>query len=618
MSERRQFNDRERAALYVVADGRCSECGTELEPGWHSDHQTPHSRDGKTDVINGQALCPPCNLKKGATMANGPRSWQTAALERYAAHRSNDFLVTATPGSGKTRFALSAARELLDNGTVSRIIVVCPTSHLRRQWKDAAHEHYGIQLDPTFVNKTGALAGDVHGPVVTYGAVKEAPLVYRKLAHDRPTLVILDEVHHAGESRSWGEALRSAFEPAVRRLLLSGTPFRSDDNPIPFVAYVPDELGIPRSRADYSYGYGRALNDGVVRPIAFNALDGQARWRDAGVVVEGSLNNADEDQAKRALSTALEPDGAWIGSVLRSADDELTRVRESVPDAGGLVVARNQYVARAYGERLQRICGEPVTVAISDEPDASDLISRFAEGRSRWLVAVQMVSEGVDIPRLAVGVYASNITTRMFFRQVVGRFVRTRGEDDELCAALFLPSIPSLLAHGQEIEQERDHALHEEIEKAQRDRDSDRSMTLELNLVEPLDSSEAVHHATILSGESFADAELTRALNFAQQAGLPNNVQPAQVARLLRLAGAGSEPVGRVTVPAATPSVTDQKAPLRKLVNKKVAQYSRATDVPHSHVHQQLNNALGDTVPKATIETLNKRLAVLDEWLAAL
>lgn len=566
-------------------------------------------------MINGQALCPDCNLKKGNRIMT--RGWQQSALQKFIASNTPDFLVTATPGAGKTRFALSAAKELFDIGAVARVIVVCPTRHLRKQWKTAAHEHYGIQLDPRFENGHGAIALDVHGVVVTYAAVASQPKLYRKLTSDRRTLVILDEVHHAGERKTWGDGLVDAFEPAVRRLLLSGTPFRSDSNPIPFVRYEPGPDGLPRSQADYAYDYGRAMNDGVVRAVAFTALDGQAKWRDAGVIVEGALSNEDEEQAKRALQTVLKPDGPWIGSVLVKADAELTRVRETVPDAGGLVVAPGQYEARCYAQTLRGICGEEVAVAISDEPDASDIISRFEAGRGRWLVAVQMVSEGVDIPRLAVGVYASNISTRMFFRQVVGRFVRTRGEDDELCASLFVPSVPRLLAHAQEIEQERDHALSEAIEKAERERGERRELTLDINVVEPITSSEAVHIATILSGESFPDDELTRAEDYHRRAGLPSNVPVAQVAHLLRLAGVGGDPV-RVSVPMPPgPSVVDEKAALRKLVNRKVAQFCRETEVPHGVAHGDLNGMFGDRVPTATVETLEKRLGVLDGWIAA-
>jgi superfamily II DNA or RNA helicase len=96
---------------------------------------------------------------------------------------------------------------------------------------------------------------------VTYAGVAVNPLAHRIRTERFKTLVILDEVHHAGDALSWGEAVREAFEPARRRLALTGTPFRSDINPIPFVRYEPGPDGIPRSVADYTYGYGHALAD---------------------------------------------------------------------------------------------------------------------------------------------------------------------------------------------------------------------------------------------------------------------------------------------------------------------------------------------------------------------
>jgi 5-methylcytosine-specific restriction endonuclease McrA len=66
LKKKRRFNRLEKIALYLYADGKCELCGKELAPGWHGDHILPFSKGGQTDVINGQALCAECNLKKGA------------------------------------------------------------------------------------------------------------------------------------------------------------------------------------------------------------------------------------------------------------------------------------------------------------------------------------------------------------------------------------------------------------------------------------------------------------------------------------------------------------------------------------------------------------------------
>jgi superfamily II DNA or RNA helicase len=611
---RRHFNSTERVAPYLAADGRCEGCGAELQPGWHGDHVTPYSAGGPTDVVNGQPLCPTCNLRKGNRHMQ-LRGWQEDAIRRFL-RNNDDFLTVATPGAGKTTFALTAAKMLIDRGDITRIIVVVPTAHLRNQWAQAG-ARAGIQLDNTFANGNTVIAKDYDGTVVTYATIAAHPQLWRRLATHEQSLIVLDEVHHAGEADhlSWGPALKDAFGPAYRRLLLSGTPFRSDGRPIPFVTYEEGKC-VP----SINYDYGTALADrDVVRPIAFPALDGTMRWRDAGTIVAADLATVDEERLARALDTAYDPTGEWIRSVLRRADAELTRLREETPDAGGLIVAANQYNARQYAGILKRITGETPTVAISDEPDASDLIKAYGKGSQRWIVAVQMVSEGVDIPRLALGVYASRISTEMFFRQVVGRFVRMRGAEDETTATLYIPSIEPLLSYARDIERTVEAVLaEEEREHRERSEKGPQQTALTLDLVEPLDSTEATHHSTIFRAEAFSDIELRRAENAARQAGMPSAVTPEMMAHALRLAGAGRV-VGTATVAAPAPEqarpLAEEKASLRKLITRKVGQLQRRTEVEFSHIHSQLNRRCGDTAKTATTETLNRRLELLDQWL---
>lgn len=616
MPERRRFNSAQRIALYLAADGRCMKCGTELGDNWHADHIHPWSQGGPTDVTNGQALCATCNLRKGNNLNADRYAWQQEARNDFLRSQKSSFLITATPAAGKTRFSLEAISDIMHAREAQRVIVVVPTDHLRRQWAEAALTHAGLNLNHEFVSKNGGIAPDCDGIVVTYQSVGRNPQVYRKLAAEKRTIVVLDEVHHAGESLTWGDGIHEAFEPAVRRLLLSGTPIRSDNNKIPFVEYKPDDDGIPRGVADYSYGYGRALIDRVVRPIVFPALDGDMRWREAGEIRTGRLTDG-KDVERKALRAALDPSGAWIGSVLETANTELTRARSCVPDAGGLVVAAGQMQARAYAKILERLTGERPTVAISDEPDASKQIKAFKKGRSRWIVAVQMVSEGVDIPRLAVGVYASDYGTELFFRQVIGRFVRTRSDDDDLCATLFIPSLPNLLDYARKIEDERDHALDEAVEKEAKKRKRGPGSTQgQFDFFEPVDSSEAIHHETIHNGQAFTDAELSEAERVIREAGMPASMTAAQMARALRVAGKASQPAAPADRPDG-PVYTqqDEKMALRRLINRKVGRFARMAGLEFAEIHADLNMMFGDKADNATVDTLQKRLTVLDEWI---
>lgn len=387
------------------------------------------------------------------------RAWQRRALVEYLRRRDPDFLAVATPGAGKTTFALRIAAELLADGTVESVTVVTPTEHLKAQWAQAA-EAVCIPLDPTFRNADLHTTADFRGAVLTYAQVGTAPAVHRRRTLARRTLVILDEVHHAGDSRSWGDGVRSAFEPAVRRLMLTGTPFRSDENPIPFVTYELRGDGLTRSRSDSAYGYADALADGVVRPVIFLAYSGETRWRtSAGDELTVRLGEpVTQDVTAQAWRTALDPSGDWIPQVLRAAEARLQALRSGdIPDAGGLVIATDQKAARAYAKLLAGICGEYPVVVQSDDGGASARIAAFAASTQRWLVAVRMVSEGVDIPRLAVGVYATSASTPLFFAQAIGRFVRVRRPDET--ASVFVPSVPPLLALASEMEAQRNHVL---------------------------------------------------------------------------------------------------------------------------------------------------------------
>ena len=372
----------------------------------------------------------------------GPlRAWQKEAYREYFAQPRRDFLVVATPGAGKTAYALTIAAELLARREIAAVTVVTPTEHLKHQWAQAAHR-VGIALDPAYRNAQGRASADFTGVAVTYAQVAAHPALHQQRTLNRRTLVVFDEIHHAGDALSWGDAVRVAFEPARRRLALTGTPFRSDTNPIPFVTYLQEPDGNRRSRADYVYGYGPALADGVVRPVIFLAYSGEMRWRTrAGDELAGTLGAPMiGEHLSQAWRTALNPDGEWIARVLETADRRLTEIRRDVPDAGGMVIATDHADARAYAGLLRRITGARPAVVLSDDPAASRKIAAFGGSADRWLVAVRMVSEGVDIPRLAVGVYATSVGTALFFAQAVGRFVRARRRGET--ASVFLPSIP--------------------------------------------------------------------------------------------------------------------------------------------------------------------------------
>lgn len=631
---RRRFNSNERVDMYLAAGGRCSRCRATLTPGWHGDHVKPYSAGGPTDVANGQALCPTCNLRKGSTRMTwtgpSPREWQRAALDTYVARAARDFLVVATPGAGKTKFALRLAYDLLEGGLVRRVVIVVPSDTLKTQWAAQAHD-CGIEIDPTIKNRDGLEnAADFRGAAITYAQLAKRPDLHRDGCRT-PTLVILDEVHHAGDEKAWGEAVRLAFGEAKRRLALSGTPFRSDNNPIPFVRYERDAEGVFRSLADYTYGYGQAIRDQVCRQVDFHFYDGEMRWMDSGAVTSSANLSAElvQGDVSAALDTALDPTTGWMRGLLERADGALTSMRAEVPRAGGLVIAYRAPAAKAYAKMLKDITGEePVVVLSEDGPDAKEGIDRFHAGDQRWLVAVRMVSEGVDVPRLALGVYATKTKTEMFFRQAVGRFVRRQGKADEQIAMVFAPALSGLRIMAAQIEQEIKHELtleDEEIEAALDGGAGQQWQELELFTRMPIGASQPTFHGAIHAGEEYSIEENERAELLLKKHEFPPSVL-ASMRKLVREELSSAIPVGTVTVPlpesVRNPTGANDE-PLhrkRKAMANQLVRSSRHVaaklGMEHVEVQWKLNQHMG--VRKrtdASVQQLQQGLALVEQWL---
>jgi superfamily II DNA or RNA helicase len=589
----------------------------------------------------------------------GLRGWQKDAYHEYFKRPRRDFLLVATPGAGKTLYALTIAAELLARREVARLTIVTPTEHLKHQWAEAAGR-FGLAIDSAYKNAQGRTGADFAGVAVTYAQVAAHPALHRQRTENRRMLVIFDEIHHAGDALSWGDAVKEAFDPARRRLGLTGTPFRSDANPIPFVTYVDEPGGGKRSSSDYVYGYGPALEDSVVRPVIFLAYSGEMRWRTrAGDEITATLGTPmTKDQIAQAWRTALDPAGEWVSRVIEAADKRLTEVRRGMPDAAGLVIAGDHEDARAYAALLRRHTGKRPVVVLSDDPAASKKISAFAASEDRWMVAVRMVSEGVDIPRLAVGVYATSVSTALFFAQAVGRFVRVRRRGET--ASVFLPSVPVLLSYAAELEAERDHILRyrigeapeeEELEQAQRQRDT--PDTFDEPAFQALTAS-AHFDRVLYDGGEFGTATAAGSPEEEDFLGLPGLLEPDQVRTLLRQrqnaqlttrsrtassstaassraaestaaaksavspiapVAPGASAVSAAQAATAPPVSRQALAALRKELNGLVGAWSHRTGQPHGVIHAELRRTCGGPqLPQATADQIQARIDMLRRW----
>lgn len=530
-----------------------------------------------------------------------PRDWAKAAYAKYLRSDCENFLVDACPGAGKTKFAVMLAVNELKRGAVDRVDVVGPSVHICRQWAEEMAS-WGLHLDMENEQESS----DCVGRVFTYQRLGMSAEQLRTPRHQR-RLVILDEIHHAGDNRTWGDALREVFCTSTRRLLLSGTPFRSDGNPIPFVSYSRGKHGI--SVSDYAYGYGEALRDGYCAPLYFPHHDGDFEWeRDGKIHKFDLMTKLTQQLGSDRLRTAFAPEGEFVTELLREAHQHLMVLRDAHPSAGGIVFGRDVENVRALAAVLERVSGtKPLTVT-NDDPDAAGRIRRFREGSTPWLVSVKMVSEGVDIPRLRVGVYLSPVQTEMFFRQAAGRLVRlVQGLEDQ-AGYLYIPSLPKLVEFAASMTDERRHAIAPKSEQGGLLGDPELERTRE---TEPDDPELAYRFLSAVGeraglvetaptdkkGQTFFDFAADLVEDEPEQPPEPDPVGPSQVDMLL----------------------AEQKKNQRRkggILSALVNEIFRSHKVPYAKIHAHLNglqNVTGQS--QCTLDQLSEREDFLREWL---
>ena len=531
------------------------------------------------------------------------RKWQKNALDVFVARGGDDFLAVATPGAGKTTFALTAARQDLAANAGRRLVVVAPTQHLKGQWAAAA-ERFGLHLDPAWIAGE-PLPAEVHGIVTTYQQVAQSALEVRKIANG--AFVVLDEVHHAGDERAWGDGVRNAFEVGAVRLCLSGTPFRSDSLAIPFVFYDAGGEAAP----DVEYGYGPALADrGVVRPVHFPRLGGEMEW----IGPDGSVQSASFDDAldprlaSQRLRTALDASGEWMPDALARAHAQLADVRQTHPEAGGLVIAMDRDHARGIAKLIRDRLGVKAVVVTSDDPTASRRISDFARSRDPWLVAVRMVSEGVDIPRLRVGVFATTTTTELFFRQAVGRIVRWVPGHDRQPSYMFMPDDPRLRAHAVSIAEERRHFLKKAGEQDDGEGDG------LLDDVRAVREDEQMSLFSAVSAKPSGEAQVHRADEHLGLFGSLDDEESQDDGFELQLMEAPHLEVRAPDASGLTP--VQRRRVLRDANSVIVRAIAGATGQTHAQVNGELNRMSGVTrVSEASADELERRREKGARWL---
>lgn len=402
-----------------------------------------------------------------------PRRWQKEAADKcvhLVERKADRALIYACPGSGKTWGGLFIASELRRRTKLGpKIIVLTPNLAIKSQWIARAAQ-LNLELRPLVDARRQLLQNELEltdsGLVISYQQVINCRTALQYFCDTHHPIVILDEVHHTEGPRAdhdgnrWGASVEMAFSKASFKLCTTGTPFRQGNQPISFVHY--NESG--EVNADHTYTYSSAIIDGVCRAIEFQIHDGEIEWHDGSKLVTADFTTPlTKKQERQRLRAAISTEGDFTTNMLRNAHERLLELRAGSgvdSRAAGLVVAENTKHADEIALELEAISGKRPTVVHNKIDDSIGEIDRFREGDDMWIVGVAMISEGVDIPRLRVGVYATNVTAPLYFHQFCGRFARVMESRDER-SFIWVPNDPELTAIALQINEERYHALGE-------------------------------------------------------------------------------------------------------------------------------------------------------------
>jgi superfamily II DNA or RNA helicase len=377
------------------------------------------------------------------------RKWQKNAndklLEIIASGRDRA-LIAACPGAGKTHFTGNVLTNSAINCGAEFNIIVVPSRALKRQWKKAL-KRWNLtsrdDIDNTTLseaNKRGASMFDPADPVhiYTYAQIAADYELFNTLCSRYKVYVVFDEIHHADESKPYGDSMVKAFSEAAFKLSLTGTPFNTSSGTLAFCdtrEEVDDDGKLMRvTITDFDYSYGDALaasgdrdDPYVVRPVTFLGSDGLA-WRTYYDKKEKRQFTKTYDGTRKSdpLTPMLDVEEQYVREMIKSGLAKLDGIRrDGQRNAGMLITAMDGDHARAISDYMRRELGvNDQSVVLHDTPGAQKAIENFDKSSDRVLIAVKIVSEGVDITRLRVGVYASNVMTFLFFIQFVGRFIR--------------------------------------------------------------------------------------------------------------------------------------------------------------------------------------------------
>ncbi|HDY8145225.1 TPA: DEAD/DEAH box helicase family protein [Vibrio vulnificus] len=378
------------------------------------------------------------------------RLWQEecvgSALEKYLAGHSH-FQVQATPGAGKTVAAAEIAKRLYDLDKIDLILCFSPSLTIA----DGIKSTFSWRLGCSFTGGLGSI-----GASFTYQSMKYLRDSFWETIKKHRVLVVFDEIHHCSgdeieNANVWGEQILKQIQGiAAFTLSLSGTPWRSDLLPITLAQYSDAE---GRIHCDYQYGLKQAIIDKVCRSPKIVLIDNDRL----------SISESGQSKSFSSIPELLKQSTTTYQSILQNIDamtyvlglgcKKLAEIRMDNPNAGGLVVASSVGHAIEIQKILAETYEQSTEVVTYCHESPLEKINGYRDGTTQWIISVGMISEGTDIPRLQVCCHLSFVKTELYFRQVLGRILRTNASPNQH-AWLYTFAEESLVSFAEQIEKD--------------------------------------------------------------------------------------------------------------------------------------------------------------------
>lgn len=374
------------------------------------------------------------------------RRWQQeaiqTALDKYRSGQSH-FLCLATPGAGKTFMASKLAQALLQENMIDLVVCFSPSINVAMSFQATLERCLQVRLDGKLGSK---------GRVLTYQSMLTLDSGFWELFSHYRILVIFDEIHHcAGDNlenaNAWGQRILCSIQGRARyTLALTGTPWRSDRLPIVLASYCQQGQVL----CDYQYGLQQAISDGVCRIPQITAIDNE----NIELRLDGERQHFSNfgdllSQSSCTYQRLLNCDDL-IKHVLQLASKKLRQLRRSDPSAGALIVAASVEHAIKIADILREQTGESGAIVTYLHDGAQHTIRTFRDSQEKWIISVGMISEGTDIPRLKICCHLTHVKTELYFRQVLGRVLRSNSQQQE-SGYLLMPAEPTLLEYARRI-----------------------------------------------------------------------------------------------------------------------------------------------------------------------